>query len=383
MTVYKGFLTITRRNIHLMILYLVIFLTIAVMAQKFTGGKTTDFEQVGLDIAVIDRDGGELAGGLYDYLGQYHTIADLPDDPSVIQDRMFYREVYYIVTIPKDFEDRCLYGDELLPVTKVPGSNSGFYVDQQINTFLNDVRIMVKSGFTLSESIAEVTESSRETTEVTLIDKNGFGGNRPFHAFMYQYMPYILISILCYCMCYIMIAFRNPDVKRRMACSAVSSRSQNLQIILGYITVGLAVYLLVTTMPVLMYGESFTADPNMPYYLLNSFLMTLVALSLSFLIGTLVSRDEVVSAVVNVVSLGMSFLCGVFVDLEILGKSVRTFAQFLPVYWYEVANGLLADNSTLSQLQQTSLYTCFFLQLLFFSSILGVAMVISRIQQKA
>ena len=381
MTVYKGFLTITRRNIHMMFLYLAIFLTIAVMVQKMTGENTADFEQVSLDIAIIDRDGGELAQGLAGYLGQYHTLVDLPDDPSIIQDRMFYREVYYVVTIPEDFQKRCLEGEELLPVTKVPGSNSGFYVDQQIGTFLNDVRIMEESGFSLTEAIDEVMESSQEQAEVTLIDKNGFGGERPIHAFMYQYMPYILISILCYSMSYIMIAFRNPDVKRRMACSSVPARSQNFQIILGYATVGIAVYGIVTAMPVLMYGKTFLNDPNMPGYLLNSFLMTLVSLSLSFLIGTLVTREEIISAIVNVVSLGMSFLCGVFVDMEILGKGVRPFAQVLPAYWYEIANGILAGNSSLSPAQQTSLYTCYGLQILFAAAILGVAMVISRIRQ--
>ena len=151
MTVYKGFLTITRRNIRIMFLYLAIFLSISVMVQVATGGNADEFEQVSLNIAVIDKDGGELAKGLADYLSHYHTLVDLPDDPSIIQDRMFYREIYYVVTIPEDFEKRCLYGDEMLPVTKVPGSNSGFYVDQQINTFMNDVRIMTRSGFPLSD----------------------------------------------------------------------------------------------------------------------------------------------------------------------------------------------------------------------------------------
>ncbi|MEZ3488247.1 MAG: ABC transporter permease [Lachnospiraceae bacterium] len=383
MTVYRGFLTITRRNIRVVVLYLIIFLSIAVMVQKMTGGNTAEFEQVSLHIAVIDQDGGELARGLADYLGQYHTLVDLPDDPSIIQDRMFYREIYYALTIPEDVENRCLYGDGTLPVTKVPGSSSGFYVDQQIDTFMNAVRVMTASGIPLSDAIQSVIDSSADKAEVTLIDKNGFGGEQPLHAFMYQYMPYILISILCYSMCYIMIAFRNQDVKRRMMCSAVPARNQNFQIILGFATVGVAVYGICTLMPFLMYGKTFANDPNLPYYLLNSFLMTLVALSLSFLIGTLVRSEEVISAVVNVVSLGMSFLCGVFVDLEILGKGVRTFAQFLPAYWYEVANELLANNSVFSHAQQMSLYTCYGLQILFAAAILGIALVISRFSQTA
>lgn len=383
MTVFRGFLIITKRNIHIIWLYLLLFLGIAIMVQKAAGGNTSEFEQVSLNIAVIDRDGGKLAKGLADYLSQYHTLVELPDEPSIIQDRMFYREVYYVAAIPEDFEERCLYGDETLPVTKVPGSNSGFYVDQQIRIFMNEVRIMVSSGFSLSEAVEEVIEHSADEAEVTLIDKNGFGGKQPMHAFMYQYMPYILISILCYSMSYIMIAFRNKDVKRRMMCSAIPARSQNLQLALGVAVVGIAVYGLCTLMPFLMYGKTFMKDPNMPYYLVNSFMMTLVSLSLSFLIGTLVRREEIISAIVNVVSLGMSFLCGVFVELEVLGKGVRTFAQFLPAYWYEVANGLLSNNSSLSPAQQTSLYTCYGLQILFAAAILGVAMVISRIRQTA
>lgn len=383
MTVFRGFLIITKRNIHIIWLYLLLFLGIAIMVQKAAGGNTSEFEQVSLNIAVIDRDGGKLAKGLADYLSQYHTLVELPDEPSIIQDRMFYREVYYVAAIPEDFEERCLYGDETLPVTKVPGSNSGFYVDQQIRIFMNEVRIMVSSGFSLSEAVEEVIEHSADEAEVTLIDKNGFGGKQPMHAFMYQYMPYILISILCYSMSYIMIAFRNEDVKRRMMCSAIPARSQNLQLALGVAVVGIAVYGLCTLMPFLMYGTTFMKDPNMPYYLVNSFMMTLVSLSLSFLIGTLVRREEIISAIVNVVSLGMSFLCGVFVELEVLGKGVRTFAQFLPAYWYEVANGLLSNNSSLSPAQQTSLYTCYGLQILFAAAILGVAMVISRIRQTA
>ncbi len=90
MTVFRGFLIITKRNIHMMFLYLVIFLTMAIAAQKIAGGNMSGFEQVSLHIAVIDRDKGELAKGLADYLSHYHTLVELPDDPSIIQDRLFY-----------------------------------------------------------------------------------------------------------------------------------------------------------------------------------------------------------------------------------------------------------------------------------------------------
>lgn len=384
MTVFRGFMTITKRNLNLMIMYLVIFLSICLMIQKMLVPETTQsFEQQSLNIAVIDRDGGTLAQGLTDYLKIWHTIKDLPDDKSILQDRLFYREIYYIVTIPEDFEDKCLIGDDTLPVTKVPGSTSGYYVDQQITAFLNDVRIMTAGGFSLSEAVESIQETAQNTSEVTLIDKNGYGSRTPDHTFMFQYMPYIILSILCYTLSYIMIAFGKPEVRKRMLVSSVSARSMNLQMLLGYSVIGLAVWGICMLMPFLLYAKDFARDPHLPYYLLNSFILTLVGLSLAFLISTFISRDEIVSAVVNVLTLGMSFSCGVFVPLDIVGKGLKTVAHFLPVYWYEINNTLIGANRSFSSSQLTELYTGYAIQLLFAAAFTGVSLMLRRRRAQA
>lgn len=379
MTVFKGFLTITKRNLRMVFLYIIIFLTISLMTQKMLGPQgAVSFELQRLDIAVIDRDGGELAKGLTSYLSSFHNIKNLPDDESILQDRLFYREIYYIVTIPEDFEEKCLHGSERLPVTKVPGSTSGYYVDQQIDAFLNEVRAMTDGGFSLTGAIEKVSEYAKNTPDVTLIDKTGNGGDMPGHAFMYQYMPYIMISILCYTLGYIMLEFNKPDIKRRIQCSAVSDRALNGQLFLGYSVIGLAVWCICTLMPIIVYGKAFVTDGHLAYYLINSFVLTLVALAISFFISSFVKSDELISAVVNVLTLGMSFICGVFVSMDVLGKGVLTVAHFLPVYWYEVNNNLIAGNQILSHTQRNELFQGFGIQLLFAAALLGAALVLRK-----
>ena len=54
--------------------------------------------------------------------------------------------------------------------------------------------------------------------------------------------------------------------------------------------------------------------------MLNSLTLLLVGLALSFLLGTFITKEDILTALVNVVTLGMSFLCGVFVPLDIMGK---------------------------------------------------------------
>ncbi len=384
MTVFKGFLTITKRNLRMVFLYIVIFLAISLLTQKMLGTQgAVSFERESLNIAVIDRDGGRLSKGLTEYLSFYHNIKDIPDDESILQDRLFYREIYYIVTIPEDFESKVLHGSQTLPVTKVPGSTSGFYVDQQINTFINSVRVMTGGGFSLTDAVEKVKKHAMEPPQVTLIDKNGNGGVMPGHAFMYQYMPYIIISILCYTLGYIMIEFNKPDVRKRVRCSAVSDRTLNAQLFLGYAVVGFAVWCICTIMPVLVYGKQFLTDANLPFYLMNSFVLTIVSLTLAFFAGSLLKSEEIISAVVNVLSLGMSFLCGVFVSMEVLGKGVLTAAHFLPVYWYEVSNNLLAGNKSLSSAQMTEFFTGLGMQLLFAAAFLGAALVFRKNRAQA
>lgn len=383
MTVFKGFLTITKRNLNIVILYLAIFLALCIIVQKSSNQtEISSFSQERLNIAIIDRDGGKLAEGLTKYLRQFHNIKDIPDDKSILQDQLFYREIYYIVTIPKDFEHRCLDKGEKLSVTKVPGSTSGYYVDQQIQTFLTDVNIMVKSGFSLSDAIQKVQKNISQKVNITLMDRNAAQKQISNYVFMFQYMPYILLSILCYVLSFIMISFMRPDVKKRILCSAVSIRSQNFQLVLGFSVIGIGTWIICTCMPIFMYHKDFLENPNWVYYLVNTFCMMLVSLSLAFFISTLVHHEDLISAVVNVVSLGMSFICGVFVTLDIMNKTIKTLAHFFPVYWYEINNSLLSRNTDLSHFQLFSLWKGYGMQLLFAAAFLSVALIISKLKRQ-
>ncbi len=384
MTVFKGFLTLTKRNLGMMFLYIAIFLTISIFVQKALGSSNANgFEPERLDIAVIDRDRGTLAKGFTNYLGMFHNIKEMPDDKSVLQDRLFYRDIYYVVTIPDNFEKKCLENNEKLPVTKVPGSTSSYYVDQQINSFFNSMRTMTTGGFSVSEALEHIETYASVSPKVTLIDKTGHSGNMAEHAFMFQYMPYIILSILCYVLSYIMLSFGNADIKKRILCSCISSRSMNLQLILGHITIGLGIWIICIIMPVTLYRETFLTDPNMPYYLINSFLMMLVSLSIAFFISSFPLREEIINGIVNVITLGMSFTCGVFVSMDILGKEVKALAHFLPVYWYEIVNGLLAENSSLSSAQTIELWQGYGIQALFAIAFLAAAMVLRRTRTMA
>lgn len=383
MTVFRGFLTITKRNLHMVFMYLGIFLAIGILATNSDHTSSgSGFHAKKLTVGVVDHDESALSKGLVDYLSQYHTVRILPDDTAQLQDALFNRNVYYIVTIPEDFKTSCLKNHEPLSVSKVPGSSDGYYIDQQLNTFLNQARVLTDSGYSDHEAAAYVSKHAGTSSHVKMLGSDT-STRTPSYGFMYQYLPYVLLSILCYVMGYIMIAFHKPDLQKRILCSCVSARSQNLQLALGYLVVGISVWLVTTWIPaIFIYRKAFLTSANMPYYMINSLMMLLVGLSLSFLIGTFISKDEVLTAIVNVVTLGMSFLCGVFVPLDIMGKTIKSLAHFLPVYWYEISNNLLNNYAVLDPSQKQILYRNFGIQLLFAIAIFAIALVGSRARRQ-
>jgi ABC-2 type transport system permease protein len=70
-----------------------------------------------------------------------------------------------------------------------------------------------------------------------------------------------------------------------------------------------------------------------------------VAAGITLVVAQFNLKDEIVSMISNVVSLGMAFLCGVFVPQYLLGDGVLAAAKFLPAYWFVRANNMLCGFS--------------------------------------
>ena len=76
-------------------------------------------------------------------------------------------------------------------------------------------------------------------------------------------------------------------------------------------------------------------------YIANSFIFTMCALTIAFLIGNSIKNKNAVNGIVNVVALGSSFLCGAFVPMEWLPDSVLKIAHAIPTYYYISTNEAL------------------------------------------
>lgn len=379
MTVSKGYFLMVRRMIYTLAVYIGIFIGVCIMMQ-FSLGKTLPtegFSSYRMKVAVIDRAKNELSQTICGMIGEKHELADVADDPQAIQDALYYRDAEYVLILPEDLKERFESGRQAVERVTVPDSVMGFYVDMQVNTMLNQIRAGMAGGLTEEEACKEAARLAALPGNVTLYDRNGNAGRLAPHNYFFRYMPYGILGSVVWTISLILMEFKREEIRRRMQSSAVSFRKQNLAAVVSFLAVGFAVWMACVLSGVLLYGRDLLSDRNFGWYLLNSFVFMLVALSLGYLCGSLAEGPQALNGFTNVVSLGMSFLGGVFVPIEMLGK-VELISQFLPTYWYSRINEMLGGYRTVAGDQLTLAAQGLGIQVMFAAACLAVTLAIRR-----
>ena len=381
MTVFKCYMKILKKNIGLISIYLVIFFSTAMILQASAKKEhLEDFEKTRINLAIADQDDSTLSHALTEYLKTIHNVYRISAEPTVMQEELFYRNAEYIVQIPKDFYKTCIVDENPLSVTKVPGSYSSFYVDQQINAWLNSIRTYTAAGFSQKEAAAAALEQS--VSEVTLYHDEETAVETPGYTYYFRYIPFLFLAVLCYSMGYILLAFRKEDIQKRMLASAISTRRQNLEGLLAMFTISLLLWLIAVVGAGVMYGKELLTSKVLGYYLLNTFLMLTIALSLAYLIGLFMKNINMLNGFSNIISLGICFLSGVFVPMNIMDKKVLRVAQFLPVYWYENVNETLSRYHVVSGKVAVDIWKSMGIEIMFTLALLALILAVSKYKRQ-
>lgn len=385
MQVYKAFFKIILKNLSQIMIYVVVFISLAIaLANTSNQTVNTDFTETKVNIAFINYDGdSKLVEGLKSYLGKNGKLIDIPDDNQKLQDALFFRQVEYIVKVPEGFTEELLSGKTpQIEKTSLPGSTSGIYVDSIINKYLNTAKIYSSNMENLSEEqlISYVDNDLLQRIEVKVNNSEEEISKNEKRAFYFNYMAYALFAVLILGVCSVMLVFNNTDLKKRNNCSPIKLRNMNYQMILANFSFAILAWVAMISTSFIMYGSyMFTAKGAL--FLLNSFVFTLAALSVSYFIGNIVKSKGAMSAAANVFSLGSCFISGVFVPQELLGKTVLKIASFTPNYWYVKSNNIIANTVNFNMENLTPVFLNILIVVGFAVAILSVTLVIIKQQR--
>lgn len=338
MQAFKVFFKIIRRHLTSIIIYVMVFLFLAIMSAFFNNPQqAVNFEGTKNRIVVMNEDkGSPFTQGLVDYLGENAQIVNVKTDKQSLQDALFFREVEYILRIPNGFAQGFLAGDKdaLLEKTTVPDSFASVQLDFMVTRYLNLAATYTKAlpDVTQPELVQDIREDLSQNAEVTLTAPQAAASDSNAYNY-FIYLAYSLMAVMVLGVTTIMMVFNKLDLKRRNLASPMKSLSLNLQLVLGNVVYSLIVWGLFGVIAYILFPQAMNRS-NPVLLLANALVFTLVCLSISFFIGNLIKSKGAQQAVANVLSLGLCFISGVFVPQELLGKTVMSLASFTPTYWY-------------------------------------------------
>lgn len=346
MQVYKAFFKVIYKNIVQIMIYVVVFLFLAVgLASTNIKQVNTNFTETKIKMVFINNDtGSPVAEGLKNYLSKNASIVDMPDERQRLQDALFFREVEYIARVPKGFTDALLQGKAVqLEKTAVPGSASEIYIDNIINKYLNTAKVYINSTDNLSDEqlLSHIENDLQQKTQVELNNREKEVSKSEKATIYFNYLAYSLFAVLIQGVSAVLMVFNNKDIKRRNLCTPVRTGNMNFQMIMGNLSFSVLAWLVMILASFIMYGSYMFTIKGM-LFLLNSLVFTFAALSISFLVGNIVKGPGAMAAAANVISLGTCFISGVFVQQALLGKTVLKIASFTPNYWYVKSNNTIS-----------------------------------------
>ena len=378
MQVYKVFFQILNKQKGQIIMYLGIFMGIA-LAVSSQEGKSTEvaFEASSYQFAVFDEDNSAVTKALVQYLETDNEKVTIADSNESIQDELYNRNVYSVLRIPKGFGDSLKNGKEVkkIDITSVTGTVYKETFESLTTQYITMLRGYLAGGFTEEEAIKKA--GSVDGSEISVAVE---GGSSTKHSSVYHffaYVPYILLSLCIVGISPVLVVFHKKDVRDRIQCSSYSLMKTNRELILGTVTAGLMFGVLYFLCSLIGAGGAVISVKGV-LACMNMFAFLFVALGIVFLLGQVLKKTTAISMVSNVLALGMSFLTGIFVPLEFLGDGLIQFAHFLPSYWYIL--GVRLIDSYTGGADLTLLWQYVGIQLLFAVAIIAVGLAYSRIK---
>lgn len=346
MQVFKQYFKIIRKSVFWsLFMYAFIFIGMTILFSTTGGGSSSDFEATKCKVAVINEDDSALASNIEKFIKSNSTEVTLENNENSIKDSLFFRDSELVITIPKDFGDAFNSESPInLQTQSIPDSTSSIFVKNMINSYLNTTSLYLSSsGIKDFNEIGTLVE--RDLSKETTVNVSN-GGNFNEKNGSYYYFNYLCYPLLCMLILGISLIsgiFNSKDLKMRNLCSPIGIKKFNIQLFLGHIILAMFIWILFIIISFIMYPSEM-ASLNGLLHIINSLIFTITALSLSFFIGNITTKNSVY-AICNCVALGSCFLGGAFVPQEMLSSTVVKLSMINPVYWYVHINDTISSIS--------------------------------------
>lgn len=341
MTVFKTFFRIVNKLKPTIILYTALLIIFGAVNMK-TSDNNINFVNSKPDILIINQDVNKgLTKNLIDYMKKNSNIVKVENNEEKINDALFYREVSYVIYIPKDYRKNVLLGKNPKLDIKKTDEYDAHLSEMMLKRYIKLQNIYNKEAGSEDELITLINDNINDDVNVKITSK--IDTSKTYNiAYYFNFASYSILAIIIYIVCLVLCSFKEESISKRINISSINYKSHNNKILLASIVFSSIVWLLFVIIGVTIVGDIMFSIRGL-ISIINSFIFTFCALTLSILISSLTNNKNAISGIVNVIALGSAFLCGAFVPAEYLPSSVLNFAHILPAYYYINSNDLLKN----------------------------------------
>ena len=349
MTVFKTFLKILNKNKFIVILYTVFLITFGGFNMQ-TSDNNTNFVASKPDIMIVNKDENKgITQDLIKYITDNSNIIKLKNNEDAINDGLFYRDVDYVIYIPKNYNRDFMDGKNPKIDIKSTGDYKSSYAEMLLSRYIKVANIYKKSIDNIDELINKINETLSKESKVEIISKLDTNGLSKA-SFYYNFASYSILACLVYVICLILSSFKNIKIQKRTIISSTDYKKINRQLLLSNSLFSLVLWLMYVILSFILIKDVMFSYQGI-IYLLNSLLFTICATTIAIFIGNIVYNKNAINGIVNIIALGSSFLCGAFVPMEWLPDGVLKIAHLLPSYYY------ISSNETLKKIEIFNLDT--------------------------
>lgn len=341
MIVFSTFWRIVKKYKGTILLYTVMLIMFGGI--NLTSNSTNDmFTPTKPNIFIVNKDSNMgLTKNLINYLKKNTNVVSLEDDEEKINDALFYRDISYVIYIPKNYSKDVLDKKDVTLDIKSSKDYTSSLTEMMLDKYLNVQSNLVNITNNQDELVNMINNTLDINSEVVVNSKidNSYL-NRVSRYF--NFGSYSLLAVIIFIVTLVINSFKENTINKRIIVSSFNYKKHNSLLMLSSFVYSLIVWVLFSLLSVILLGKDMISLRGILYFV-NTFMFIMPTLSFGILISTLVNNKDSIGGIVNVVGLGSAFLCGAFIPTEYLPKIVLSIAHVFPAYYFIDSNNLLSS----------------------------------------
>lgn len=363
MIVFSTFWRIVKKYKGTILLYTVMLIMFGGI--NLTSNSTNDmFTPTKPNIFIVNKDSNMgLTKNLINYLKKNTNVVSLEDDEEKINDALFYRDISYVIYIPKNYSKDVLDKKDVTIDIKSSKDYTSSLTEMMLDNYLNVQSNLVNITNNQDELVNMINNTLDVNSEVVVSSKldNSYL-NRVSRYF--NFGSYSLLAVIIFIVTLVINSFKENTINKRIIVSSFNYKKHNSLLMLSSFVYSLIVWVLFSLLSVILLGKDMISLRGILYFV-NTFMFVMPTLSFGILISTLVNNKDSIGGIVNVVSLGSAFLCGAFIPTEYLPKIVLSIAHVFPAYYFIDSNNLLSSMEIINFSNLIPIFINYFVLIIF------------------